>query len=58
MVIRRHLNVQNTQVFTPGTDLRKVIMDEVLKSDSILSRWKGIAQCIPAKYKPYSIELL
>ena len=58
LVTRRHLNIQNTQVFTPGINIRKLIMDDVFQSESILSHWETIAHIIPSKYEPYSVELL
>ena len=32
-------------------------MDDVIKSEPILSCWEAIAHCISTEYKPYSIEL-
>ena len=58
LVVRRHLNVENVMAFTPGTDLRKAIMEEVVQSDAILHDWEAIAYSIPSSYEPYSIELL
>lgn len=58
LVIRRHLNTQSAQVLTPGTNIRQLIMEDVLKSGPLLSRWEAIAHTIPDKYEPYSIELL
>ena len=58
LVARRHLNVQNVQVLTPGTNIRRLIVEDVIKSELILSCWEAIAHCIPTKYKAYSVELL
>lgn len=58
LVTRRHLNVQNAQVLTPGTNIHGLIVEDVIKSEPILSRWEAIAHTIPTKYEPYSIELL
>ena len=57
-VVRKHLNDQNMLTHMPGTDVRKIIQQEVLKSPVILSQWETIAQPISAKYEKYSIELL
>ena len=56
LVARRHLNVQNAQLFTPDTNIYSLIMKDV-KSQPTLSRWEAIAHSIPTKYEPYSIEL-
>jgi hypothetical protein len=58
LVARCHLNVQNAQVYTPDTSIYGLIMEDVIKSQPILSRWEAIAHSIPTKYEPYSIELL
>ena len=58
LVVRQHLNIQNAQAITPGTNIRQLIMKDVIKSESILSCWEVIAHSIPTKYEPYSIELL
>ena len=58
LVVRKHLNVCNTQALTSGTDLHQLIAEDVLKSESILSCWETIAYSIPTKYEPYSVELL
>ena len=58
LVTRRHLNVQSAQVLTPGTNIRRLIVEDVIKSEPILFRWEAIAHTIPTKYEPYSIELL
>lgn len=55
LVARRHLN---TQVFNPGINIRKLIMEDVIKSDQILSQWEAIAHSIATEYEAYSIELL
>jgi len=44
--------------FTPGTDLRTHILEEVHQSESVLSYWETIACSIPLRYELYSIELL
>ena len=58
LVSRRHLNVKNLQVLASDANIRKLIMDDVLQSESVLGFWETVSQCIPSKYEPYSIELL
>ena len=58
LVARQHLDVQNIQISTPWTNVRRLIVDEVIKSETILSCWEAIAHSIPTKYEQYSIELL
>ena len=58
LLTRRHLNVESVQVLTPGTNICKLIMEDVIRSGPILSRWETIAHNIPTKYEPYSIDLL
>ena len=58
LVVRQHLNVQNIQVSIPGTNIHRLIVEDVIKSESILSHWEALAHCIPTKYEPYSMELL
>ena len=58
LVARRHLNVQNAQVSIPGTDISRLIVEDVIQSESILICWEAIAHSIPANYEPYSVELL
>ena len=58
MVVRKHLNVPNIQSYQSDTDLREVILKEVLDSQSVLSYWETIADIIPARYEKYSVELL
>ena len=58
LVARLHLNIQNVQVSTPGTNICKVIMEDVINSESILSHWEVIAQCSPAEHEQHSMELL
>ena len=55
LVARQHLNVDT---MTPGTDVKRLIMEQIVKSDSILLHWEAIAVTIPTKYETYSIELL
>ena len=55
LIARCYLNV-NT--FTPDTDLRTRILEEVHQSESVLSYWEMIACSIPSRYELYSIELL
>lgn len=55
LIARYYMNV-NT--FTPGTDLRTHILEEVQLSGSVLSHWEAIACSIPSRYELYSIELL
>ena len=49
---------QNVQVLTPGTNIRRLIVEDVIKSKSILSCREAITHCIPTKYEAYSVELL
>lgn len=58
LVARQHLNTESATVFTPGVDLRKSIMEDVIQSDAILHEWETIACSIPNSHEPYSIELL
>lgn len=46
LVARRHLNVQNAQMFTPDANIYTLIMEDVIKSQPILSRWEAIAYSI------------
>ena len=57
LVARRHLDVRNVQVSTPGTNIHRLIVEDVIKSESILS-WETISHSIPTKYETYGIELL
>ena len=58
LVTRRHLNLKNVQVLASDTNIRKLIMDGVLLSESVLACWETVAYHIPVKYEPYSMELL
>ena len=58
MVVRQYLNVEDIRTYIPGTDIRKRITEDVMKSLSILSNWETLAQSIPDTYEKYSIELL
>ena len=58
LVTRQHLNLKNIQVLASGTNMCKLIMDDMLLSESVLSCWETVAYHIPAKYEPYSMELL
>ena len=59
LVSRHHLNVNNLSVLASNADVHKLIMDDVLQSDSVLGFWEAISvDCIPSKYEEYSIELL
>ena len=58
LVARHHLNVKNVQVLSPGTNIRRLIVEDVIRSESILSCWEAIALSIPTKYEVYSVELL
>ena len=55
LLVKRYLNVES---FTPGTDARSHILEEVEQSEDILFYWENIASSIPAKCEPYSLELL
>ena len=46
LVARRHLNVQNAQMLTPDANIYTLIMEDVIKSQPILSRWEAIAHSI------------
>ena len=48
------INVQNVQVLTPGTNIRRLIVEGVIKSEPILSCWEATTHCIPTKYEAYS----
>lgn len=56
LISRRHLNIETVSV--ESGNVRKVIVDEVLQSESVLSCWESVAHCIPTKYELYSLELL
>ena len=62
LVARRHLNVQNVQVSTPGTNICRLIVEDVIKYmyESILSCWETIAHYIPTSTRHiiYSVVLL
>ena len=45
-------------MLTPGTNIHRLILEDVIKSESILSCWEATAYCIPTKYEEYSVELL
>ena len=45
-------------MLTPGTNIHRLIVEDVIKSESVLSCWEAIAHCIPTKYEAYSVELL
>lgn len=55
VVVCRHIN---TETYTPGSDIRKIILEEALSSPPITFLWENVAQAIPTKYEKYSIELL
>ena len=58
MVVRQHLHVNNIDSLSTNTDVRRLIMDQFVQSEPILVHWEEIARDIPARYEPYSIELL
>lgn len=58
LIVRRHLNIEQKHTFISGTDVKKCILEEVMKADQVLTCWEVIASTIPTKYELYSIELL
>ena len=48
LVTRHHLNVQSVQVLTPGMNICRLTMEDIIKSEPILSRWEAIAHTIPS----------
>ena len=46
------------QMYVPGTDLRKIVVEKVVTSDNIVASWERIADNIPTNYEKYSFELL
>ena len=58
MVVRHHLSAKTMRTYEEGTDVRSCIIDEAMKTKSILSCWEVIAHSIPATYEQYSVELL
>ena len=58
LVTRQHLHLKNIQVLSSGSNIQKLIMDDVLLSESVLACWEKVAYHIPVKYEPYSLELL
>ena len=58
LVCRQHLDVENVHVLCTGMNLRKLISDDVLKSELVLGCWEVVAQNISTKYERYSFELL
>ena len=49
VVFRQHLNVHRMQKHQPDTDVHSTILEDALKSESVLSYWETIAKCIPPK---------
>ena len=58
MLLRSHFNVANIQTYIPGTDLRRLVMDEIMSSENIVTKWEEVASGIPPRYEKYSVELL
>lgn len=58
IVIRHHLNVRNMQTYDQDTDVHSCIIDEAMKTDSVLCHWDTITHSISPIYREYSIELL
>ena len=58
VIVRKHINNGAVQLYIPGTDVRKLITDEVIASQNVITLWEKVAKNIPTKYELYSIELL
>lgn len=57
MVVRGYLNVKKP-IDKREIGLRDTVISDVLKRETVLLKWEGIANHIPSKYDSYSIELL
>ena len=59
VIVRKHINNDIiVHAYIPGTDVRKLILDEALVSQSVINLWEKASKMIPLKYESYSIELL
>ena len=64
IVVCGHLNITHmAHEYTPGDDLRSVIITDILQNDDILCAWEEISAvnaqvCIPKYVEQYSLELL
>ena len=58
MLLRKHFYVPNVQTYIPGTDLRKVIIDELLLLENTVTLWEEITHNTPSHYEKHSVELL
>lgn len=50
--------MKNIKELSSEANLRKLILNDVLHSERVLSHWENVSQCIPSKYQSYSLELL
>ena len=46
LLLRQHFNVPDVQMYVPGTDLRKIVVEKVVTSDNIVASWERIADVI------------
>ena len=58
LVSRRHLNVKSIHMLSTESNVRKLVWDDVLRSELVLACWEVVTHHIPTKYEFYSLELL
>ena len=58
LVTRCHLHVKNLRMLASDANIHKLIINDVLQSESVLAGWETVSYHIPAKYESYKMELL
>ena len=58
LVTKCHLHVKNLRMLASDANIHKLIINDVLQSESVLAGWETVSYHIPAKYESYKMELL